>query len=148
MTKIISDGKNHTAIDIGAFDQLKNYDYIHPKLGHTVKSKLFIGELLKTTGAEISFMELPAKTTTSFLHKHEKHEEIYIFLKGHGKYQIDGEIFKISEGSIVRVAPDGSRTLSNESEDIMVYMVVQAAANTLNGYNIADGFRVEGEIKL
>ncbi len=148
MIKTISEGKNHKAIDIGSLNQLSNHSYVHKKLGHTVKSKLFVGEALNSTGSEISFMELPPETTISFLHQHKKHEETYIFLKGHGKYQVDGEVFEIKEGSIVRVAPDGSRTLRNDSGDPMVYMVVQAVEGTLTGYDIYDGFRGEGEIKI
>lgn len=147
-TKNISEGTNYKAIDIGAIDQLSSHSFVHPKLGHTVESKLFIGELLKTTGAEVSFMELPAKTTVSFLHKHKKHEEIYIFLQGLGQFQVDDDVFPIQEGSIVKVAEDGSRTLSNNSEEPMIYMVIQATTNTLQGYDISDGFRIKGEIKI
>jgi len=148
MTKVISEGNNYKAIDIGSFDQLSEYEFIHPRLGHTVKNKLFIGEILKSTGAEISFMELPSKTTITFLHKHKKHEEIYIFLKGYGQYQVDNNVFQIKEGSIVRVSPNGSRTLRNDSENFMIYMVIQSAADTLTGYDILDGYRVDGEIKI
>ena len=146
--KTVSKGKNHKAINIGAIDSLSDYSFVHPKLGHTVENKLFIGELLEATGSEISFMELPARTTIDFLHKHKKHEEIYIFLKGNGQYQVDGEVFSIEEGSIVRVSPEGSRVLSNTSDEKMIYLVVQSVAESLAGYNIADGFRVQGEIKM
>ncbi len=148
MIKTISEGTNYKAIDIGTLDNLSNYSFIHPRLGHTVESKLFVGEHLKSTGSEVSFMELPAKTAVSFLHKHKKHEEIYIFLKGTGQYQVDEDVFPIKEGSIIRVSPNGSRTLRNDSENGMIYMVIQSVAGTLNGYNITDGYRIEGEIKL
>jgi mannose-6-phosphate isomerase-like protein (cupin superfamily) len=121
---------------------LPDYSFVHPRLGHTVESKLFIGELLKATGSEISFMELPAKTTIAFLHKHNKHEEIYIFLKGYGQYQVDNDTFQIMEGSIV------SRTLRNDSESGMIYMVVQSTEKSLTGYDISDGYRIDGEIKI
>jgi mannose-6-phosphate isomerase-like protein (cupin superfamily) len=148
MINVISEGDNYKAIDIGSLEQLSDYDFVHPKLGHTVKKKLFIGEILKSAGAEISFTELTPKTTISFLHKHKTHEEIYIFLKGYGQYQVDNNVFQIREGSIVRVSPNGSRTLRNDSEGIMIYMVVQSVAGTLAGYDISDGYRIEGEIKI
>jgi mannose-6-phosphate isomerase-like protein (cupin superfamily) len=87
-------------------------------------------------------MELPAKTTIAFLHKHNKHEEIYIFLKGYGQYQVDNDTFQIMEGSIV------SRTLRNDSESGMIYMVVQSTEKSLTGYDISDGYRIDGEIKI
>ena len=36
-----------------------DYSYLHPKLNQEVKGKIFIGETLKTTGAEVSFQILP-----------------------------------------------------------------------------------------
>jgi mannose-6-phosphate isomerase-like protein (cupin superfamily) len=148
MIKEISEGNNYKAIHIGSFDKLSMHNFVHPRLGHTVNSKVFVGEILKSTGAEISFTELPAKTTISFLHKHKKHEEIYVFIKGYGQYQVDNNVFQIKEGSIVRVSPDGSRTLRNDSENIMIYMVIQSSQGTLAGYDISDGYRIVGELKI
>ncbi len=148
MIKEISEGKNHKAIDIGSFDQLSEYSFIHPKFGTEDKSRLFTGELLKSTGAEISFRELAPDTTVPFLHGHHQHEEIYIFIKGKGKYQVDNHIFEIKEGSMVRVSPRGSRTLSNTSDKGMIYMVVQSRTGSLAGYNISDGYRIDGEVKV
>ena len=147
-TRIISENKNYKAIDIGPMAKWSEHEFVHPKLKTTDKGRLFIGELLQTTGAEISFRELPAGTTVSFLHKHNKHEEVYIFLKGSGQFQVDDDIFNVKEGSIVKVALNGSRTLSSNAEGPVIYMVVQAHHNTLAGYNTSDGYRVEGEIKL
>jgi mannose-6-phosphate isomerase-like protein (cupin superfamily) len=148
MIKNVSEGKNHTAINIGRLDNLSEHSFLHPKLGHTVERKLFVGEILKATGSEISFTELPARTTISFLHKHRKNEEIYIILKGSGLYQVDDVVFEIQEGSFIRVSPDGARTLKNNSDENMVYMVIQSGSGTLEGYDISDGYRVDGQIKL
>lgn len=148
MIKNISEGENYKAVNIGSLSELKQHAFVHPKLGHTVESKVFVGEALNSTGAEVSFMELPAKTTVNFLHKHKQHEELYIFIKGEGNFQVDDEVFPIKEGSIVRVDPNGSRTLQNSSDEAMIYMVVQAVAGTINDHNIADGYRIKGEIKL
>ena len=81
-TQIISEDKNHKAIDIGSFEDLSGFEFHHPKFSTVDPGRLFIGEILETTGSEISFRELPAKTKIGFLHKHKKHEEVYIFLKG------------------------------------------------------------------
>jgi len=147
-TQIISEDKNHKAIDIGSFEDLSGFEFHHPKFSTVDPGRLFIGEILETTGSEISFRELPAKTKIGFLHKHKKHEEVYIFLKGAGRFQVDEEVFKVQEGSIVRVSPEGNRTLSNDSERKMVYMVIQAQAGTLNDYNVLDGYRTDGEVKI
>jgi len=53
--KISSEGTNYSAIDIGEFDNLMDHSYLHPKLKQEVKGKVFIGEILKSTGVEILF---------------------------------------------------------------------------------------------
>lgn len=84
--KVTSEGPNYSAIEIGKFDNLMDYLYLHPKLNQEVKGKIFVGEILKTTGAEVSFQILPPKTEIPFLHQHKNHEEIYIFIKGFGQF--------------------------------------------------------------
>lgn len=144
--KIISEGKNYTAVDLGKFDDLGSYTYLHPKLNREVGGKIFLGEILKSTGAEISFQILPPHGDISFLHQHRNHEEIYLIVKGKGQYQVDSKCFDIAEGSIVRVAPDGKRTLRNNSDVPLVFMVIQIQLNSLDCHGIEDGFRVDGEI--
>lgn len=144
----ISEGKNHKAINIGSLDNLHDHNFVHPKFGTVDKSRIFVGELLQSTGAEISIRELAANTTIPFLHTHKKHEEIYVFLKGKGLFQVDDEIFDVEEGSIVRVAAKGKRSLKNSMNNSMTYMVIQATEGSLNDYNISDGLRVDGKVSL
>lgn len=146
--KQISSGKNFKAIDIGKLDELDQHEFVHPKLGTKDGSRLFVGEALGTKGSEISFRELAPGTTVPFLHKHYKHEEVYIFLKGCGQFQVDALVFDIKEGSIVKVDSGGSRSVRNNSDSPMIYMVLQATEGTLAEYNVLDGYRVEGEIKF
>jgi mannose-6-phosphate isomerase-like protein (cupin superfamily) len=143
---IISSGANFTAIGLGELDQLMDHSYIHPKLKQEVKGKVFIGEILKTTGVEISFQLLPPDTPIPFLHKHKAHEEVYIILKGFGQFQVDGQCFDVQEGSVIRIDPEGERTLRNNSNDPMVFMVIQSMAGSLDQHLIFDGYRVKGEI--
>jgi mannose-6-phosphate isomerase-like protein (cupin superfamily) len=144
---VISEGTNYSAIDLGEFDQLMDHSYIHPKLKQEVKGKVFIGEILKTTGVEVSFQLLPPDTPIPFLHKHKAHEEVYIILKGSGQFQVDGQCFDIQEGSVIRIGPEGERTLRNNSDKPMVFMVIQSMVGSLDQHLIFDGYRVKGEIK-
>lgn len=146
--RIIAENKNCKAIDIGSLDNLNDYEFHHPIFKDIIIGRLFVGELLETSGSEISFRDLPARSHIPFLHKHHVHEEVYVFLKGYGRFQADDDVFKIKEGSIVRISPEGSRTLSNDSESSMIYMVIQSRADSLAGYNISDGLRSEGKIKV
>jgi mannose-6-phosphate isomerase-like protein (cupin superfamily) len=103
--KITSEGINHCAIDLGIFDQLMEYSYLHPKRHQEIKGKQFVGEVLKSTGAEISFSILPPHTEIPFMHQHMLHEEIYVFLKGSGQFQVDESVFDVSEGSVIAYHP-------------------------------------------
>lgn len=144
--EVKSEGINHSAIDLGEFDNLMDYSYFHPKLKQEIKGKVFIGEALKTTGEEISFMLLPPGTEIPFFHKHRHHEEIYIVIKGTGQFQVDENIINIAEGSIIRVAPEGKRTLRNNSSNPMIYMCIQSTYCSLLNHGIADGYRVDDKI--
>ena len=143
---IKSEGNNYSAIEIGKLQDLAEYSFPHPKLKQDVRGKLFVGEILKSTGSEVSFQIMPPNSDIPFLHSHTNQEEIYIFIKGKGQFQVDNNLFNIQEGSIVRVAPNGKRTWRNNSDDIMILMVIQSKAGTLEKYNVLDGFGVVGEI--
>ena len=143
---VTSEGTNYSAIDLGDFDNLMDYSFIHPRLKSEAKGKVFIGEILKSTGTEISFQILSPNTEIPFLHQHKNHEEVYIILKGTGQFQVDGNIFNIKEGSIIRVAPYGKRSCRNNSDNLMIYMCIQSQQNSLDNYVVFDGFRTRGEI--
>ena len=55
---------------------------------------------------------------------------LYYILKGEGQYQVDGDIFPVKEGSIVRVSPDGKRALKNTGTGEMLMLCVQYKANS------------------
>lgn len=139
----ILENKNYTAINIGTLDDVKSYSLIHPKLKTEIKGKLFLKNPTKATGTEISFTSIPPKSELNYFHMHYKDEETYIILKGFGFYQVDDDCFPIQEGSIIRVAPEGVRSLCNTSEEDMVYICIQAKENSLEEYTTEDGKRIE-----
>ena len=140
--KNIAEDTNYTAVDLGNLNDLMNYSLIHPVNKQKIEGKVFLKDACKLTGAEISFNSLEAKVEQSYFHIHNKNEETYIILKGHGFFQVDGKCFDIKEGSVIRVAPKGIRGIRNDSDDTMVYIVVQAKENSLEEYTTNDGSRV------
>jgi mannose-6-phosphate isomerase-like protein (cupin superfamily) len=146
-TTEISKNNHYTAVNIGRFDQLADYELIHPRLKTTITGKLFLKEIIHSTGVEISFTTLPPRESLSYFHTHKKNEELYIVIKGAGYYQVDDDCFPIKEGSVVRVAPEGKRCLFNSSDEPLVYMVIQAKAGSLEEYTSDDGQRVPYEAK-
>ncbi|MFT3740773.1 MAG: cupin domain-containing protein [Breznakibacter sp.] len=115
---------------------------IHPKTGEEIKGKLFLKKATKSTGTEVSFTTLPPKTELGYFHIHHKDEEIYIILKGSGYYQVDDKCFPIKAGSVVRVAPEGIRSLCNTSGEDMVYVCIQSKENSLEEHTTDDGKRI------
>lgn len=138
----ISENKNYTAVNVGSLDDIKSYSLIHPISGREIKGKVFVNKPTKATGTEISFTTIPPKSELGYFHIHNKDEETYIILKGSGYYQVDEDSFPIQEGSVIRVAPEGVRSLCNTSNEEMVYVCIQAKENSLEEHTTDDGERV------
>ena len=99
-----------------------------------VEGKIFLGQELRMTGAEASLQRLAPGEQPAFLHSHKTHEELYVILSGKGEYEVDGEKFPVSEGSIIRVLPAGVRALYNSGAKDMVMMCIQYEAKTVTSF--------------
>lgn len=95
----IVEAKNCSAVNVGKLSELGEYVLA---LGPDVRipGKVFGGAAVKATGAEFSFQSFAPGTETGFLHTHKSHEELYFFLSGKGEFQVDGQVFPVSEGSV------------------------------------------------
>lgn len=140
-------GDNFTAAHIGKWADLDKYAFQHPKLPRPYPGKLFLKKELKLTGMEVSLNKLPPGTQMPFHHKHQENEELYLFIKGKGQFQIDGEVVDVHEGTAIRVAPEGVRTWRNNSSEDLYFVVIQARAQSLSGEDISDGIGVEGPVE-
>lgn len=143
----LSENTNYTAVDLGSLDDLRNYSLVHPLSKKLIEGKVFLKEPTKSTGTEISFNALLPHTEQPYFHIHRKNEETYIILNGFGYFQVDDDCFNIKQGSIIRVAPQGKRGIRNESDETMIYMVIQSKENSLEEYTTGDGERVPFEPK-
>lgn len=135
----VRSGTNYAAIDLGPLERLDEYELEVPVLKRSVKGKLLIRELLQMSGMQMSMNKLRPGAAVPFYHQHRENEEAYIFIGGRGQMQIDGDTFEVSEGSIVRVSTEGSRTLRNTSDGPLYYICVQARQGSLNIDTFADG---------
>lgn len=104
---------------------MKNYTVKNLGKWSGVQGKQFLAEELQLTGAQVSVQKLAPGEDAPFLHAHKTHEEVYIIVSGHGDYQVDGEVFPVSEGSVVRVSPAGMRALRNSGAEDMVMLCLQ-----------------------
>ena len=143
----ISESNTYTAIELGSLDGWLDYTLIHPVNKRVVEGKVFLKDATQSTGTEISFNSIAPRTEVPYFHIHKKNEETYIILKGSGYFQVDDDCFRIKEGSVIRVSPQGKRGLTNTSDGIMVYIVIQSKENSLEEYSTADGERIPVEPK-
>jgi len=143
--KKICGNEHYTAVQMRKLDELGGYSLAHPRSGKTIEGKVFLKESTGATGTEISFNKIPPFAEVPYLHIHHKNEETYIILRGSGLFQVDGDCFPVSEGSIVRVAPAGVRGLKNTSPEPMVYQVIQSREHSLEEYSSDDAVQVKTE---
>lgn len=142
----VADGRNFSAISVGKLNELNEYVL---ELGPDVKipGKVFGGAALHATGGEFSFQVFQPGTETGFLHTHKVHEELYFFLSGQGEFQVDGQVIPVAEGSVVRVAPEGERSVRNNGTEPLVMLCVQYRGNTFTEADATDGNILQKPVK-
>ena len=144
--KKMATAENFSAISVGKLSELGDYVLeLSPEV--KIPGKVFGGAALQATGSEFSFQMFQPGTETGFLHTHKNHEELYFILKGEGLYQVDGENIPVSEGSIIRVAPEGKRAIKNTGSEEMLMLCVQYKGNTFTAEDAADGVILNDELK-
>lgn len=136
--KTIETGANFSAADFGPLADIKDYVL---QLGPDIKipGKVFGGRAVGATGAEFSLQVFAPGQETGFLHTHRNHEELYFFLSGEGQFQVNGDVFPVGEGSVVRVAPAGRRSVRNNGTAPLVMLCVQYRADTFGADDATDG---------
>lgn len=144
--KTVASATNFKAINVGKLNEVSDYVL---ELGPDVKipGKVFGGQALGATGGDFSFQVFQPGTETGFLHTHKTHEELYFFLSGEGQFQVDGEIFPVSEGSVVRVAPAGVRSVRNNGSTPLIMLCVQYKGDTFTADDAADGIILNEPVK-
>lgn len=140
-TQQIAKGENFKAVNAGPWADLGAY------ASGDFKGKVFLKDVLGATGSEISLNVLPPDTELPFFHAHKQNEEIYIVLSGAGQMQIDGEVFDLQEGAVVRVSPKGARSLKSAKNSEMAFIIIQTKDGSLAQWTGEDGVLVKAEAK-
>ena len=139
--------QNYRAAHLGPFEKLDEYKFSHEGLPFEVEGKVFLNELLNLSSAEISLNRFPPSTSMPFYHRHQANEEIYIFIRGSGEFRVDGVTIPVTEGSVIAVAPNGSRCWRSLSAEPLCFIVIQAMAGQYkSGVSINDGIAVNGSV--
>ncbi|MBE9115029.1 cupin domain-containing protein [Lusitaniella coriacea LEGE 07157] len=143
----VKTGQNFAVTDLGLFSQLQQFTFETPETSRKFAGKVFVKEMLDLSSAEISFNALPPSKSVPFYHKHRLNEEIYIFIRGTGEFQVDGCVFPVGEGTIVRVDPEGERCMRNTSKtEDLCWMVIQSRVGSHPDHTIQDGFGVQKRV--
>ena len=140
----IQEGAHFSAVTVGPMERLGEYVLTFGAM--KIPGKVFVGSALHATGAELSFERMQPGATKGFLHTHKTHEELYMVIQGAGEFQVDGTIFAIGEGSVVRVAPEGRRSIRNTGSVPMVVLCVQYKADTFEPSDASDGVLSGAEV--
>lgn len=144
--KTIAEAANFKAVDFGKMGELSGYE-LNLGNGVVIGGKVFGGAAVGATGGEFSFQMFQPDTETGFTHTHKTHEELYFFLSGKGEFLVDGKVFAIGEGSVVRVAPKGVRSVRNNGTEPLVMLCVQYKGNTFTAADAADGEILPGKVE-
>jgi mannose-6-phosphate isomerase-like protein (cupin superfamily) len=144
---IVRTGQNFAVTDVGGFSKVQRFAFESPAVPMKLEGKLFLQQILDLTSAEISFNNLPPQVSIPFYHKHRLNEEIYIFVRGEGEFQVDDCVFSVREGTAVRVNPAGERCIRNTSNaNDLCWIVIQSRAGSYPDHTIQDGVGVEKRV--
>ena len=144
--KKMATAENFSAISVGKLSELGDSVLeLSPEV--KIPGKVFGGAALQATGSEFSFQMFQPGTETGFLHTHKNHEELYFFLSGKGEFQVDGQVFPVEEGSVVRVSPDGKRSVRNNGTTPLVMLCVQYRGGTFTAEDATDGVILNEPVK-
>ena len=121
-------GKNYGATSVGDIQ---------------AKGRVMLHHELALTGSEISINELPPGVSVPFVHSHKRNEEVYIVVKGKGRFYVDGDEFEVAEGSVIRVDSAGQRCITADRESSIRYICIQAEAKSLAQFTEGDGVILE-----
>ena len=144
--KNVAAAENFSAISVGKLSELSDY-VIELSSEVKIPGKVFGGTALQATGSEFSFQMFQPGTKTGFLHTHKNHEELYFFLAGKGEFQVDGQVFPVEEDSVVRVSPDGKRSVRNNGTTPLVMLCVQYRGDTFTVEDATDGVILNEPVK-
>lgn len=134
-------GANWSAAHLGPVAEVDRYTLTLAQFPKPVRGKVFLKPLLGLTGMEVSVTKLPARpggAAIPFLHRHRAHEELYVFTGGRGQMLVDGDVIDVEEGSVVRVATGGARTIRAAPGQALEYLCIQARQDSMPDAEAAD----------
>lgn len=87
-------------------------------LGEIQEARFTLGEL-ESSQVGLSHFRVRPNQRQPFGHHHEKAEEVYFVISGSGRVKLDDEILELTEGSLLRVAPEVTRCFEAGPEGLV-----------------------------
>ncbi len=140
-----AEGENFIAVDFGKMSEVK--DYVFQFGDVQIPGKVFGGQAVGATGGQFSFTCFNPGEEVGFYHTHINHEELYFFLGGRGEVQVDGQTIPVEEGSVVRVAPAGKRSVRNNGSEPLLMLCVQYRGGTFTADDATDGVILQEKVE-
>lgn len=136
-------GAHFTCVHAGAKESWMEHRLDPPDVPMPVRGKLFLKNLLESTGLEMSLNVVPPGKGVPFLHRHQHNDEIYVVIGGRGQFLVDGECIDVAEGSVLRLGPPAARAWRNNSDAPLYYLCIQYRADSVIEGGTADGRMVD-----
>jgi mannose-6-phosphate isomerase-like protein (cupin superfamily) len=98
------------------------------------------GEMRMTTASDIgceqvgfTWRRMPPLTggKGSYGHRHKTQEEVYFVASGTLQFKLEDEVIDVSEGTVVRVAPEVARSVWNEGPGDAIVIIVSTKSEEL-----------------
>ena len=81
-------------------------------------------EALGCTDTRVNYLTLESGEEVT-PHTHERQEELFVPLTG-GQIEIDGEVYDVPQGGVVRVGPEPVRNVVNRTDEVHTWIMVGA----------------------
>jgi mannose-6-phosphate isomerase-like protein (cupin superfamily) len=138
-------GTNFTCFHAGPKEGWKEFRLEPPAVPMPTRGKLFLQNLLESSGLEMSLNVVPPGKGIPFLHRHELNDEVYVVIGGRGQFLVDGECIDVQEGSVLRISPAGARAWRNNSDELLYFLCIQHQADSAVEGGTLDGRKVDGD---
>jgi mannose-6-phosphate isomerase-like protein (cupin superfamily) len=138
-------GTNFSCVHAGPMEDWTEFRLEPPDVPMPARGKLFLRNLLESSGLEMSLNVVPPGKGIPFLHRNHQNDEVYVVVGGRGQFLVDAECIDVQEGSVVRISPPAARAWRNKSDAPLYFLCIQYRANSVIEGGTLDGQRVEGK---
>src|ERR1700733_11860320 len=94
-------GTNFTCFHAGAKEGWSQFHLEPPEVPRPARGKLFLKNLLGSSGLEMSLNVVPPGKGIPFMHKHQQNDEIYVVVGGRGQFLVAGRCTAAADGPVV-----------------------------------------------